>query len=351
MSDSPLDGGTGWPTSAYTLVPRPAVTPAETPSHGPMAAPRSPSATSPEPRTEAEPGSQAEPGSEAGPGSDAGPRSKTESVTEASAGDPTAPARRTGGPERHSTTGGGAPETEPAGDAGSPPDAGDGRRRTLAVVGTLVAVLGVALIVSVIVLANRRSAGADDPDDRVSTQAPAVAGPTGGAEASGAPAGSTGANGSAGALPNGSVAADPSANPAIPMVPGGGTTDVLRSGTVRLTVIAGRPDETFDLDTGTKEAPNTDIAAAAVGLNATNGARFAPWTQPDPPSAAGCAAMPDPLWSTSVVLAAVLPGTTVCVKTSEQRPASFVTRTGDAITDGQLYTTYLEFTVWKKVGD
>ena len=56
-------------------------------------------------------------------------------------------------------------------------------------------------------------------------------------------------------------------------------------------------------------------------------------------------------WTDRVLLTALLPTAKVCVRTGEQRFGWFSPRSGDAVISGQLYTTYLDFTVWKKTGD
>jgi hypothetical protein len=248
MSDSPLDGGSGWPTSAYSIVPRPA--------------------------------------SQAG------------------------------------TNGATAEDSSPPAHSGaSGPFLGPNRRPSaVALLGALV----LALVIAVAVTFALRSAG----NSATSYQSAQPSGPSEG---------------------TGSSAAQ-SATPGSPG-PESATTDPLRSGTVRLAVIAGQPDEAFDLDSGAKEGANPDVSAGAPGLAPMNGTRFAPWAQVETPTLAGCAAAPEVQWSSSVLVAALLPGLITCVRTSEGRLAYFTARPSYAITEGQLYTTYLDFTVWRKSGD
>jgi hypothetical protein len=299
MSDSPLDGGSGWPTSAYAIVPRQATPQSQT--------------TAPEP---------------------------TQNGTNQHA------AQQLGQQVRHETTEDAG--TEPVGDPRH-------RRRRIAVL-----VIGlIVLIVAAIggILATRGSGG-DTEDPAGETRAvtgPAAPATTAAGTAVTATA-TAGASGSAGAsldasgspVPGGSGTPDPSAV-ATSAVPLGTVTDVLRAGTVRMTVLAGQPDETFDFDAGAKQATGADVAAGAIGLTALGGAAFAPVLQA--PTPAACAAVPAAQWNERVLLAALLPTAKVCVRTGEQRFGWFSPRSGDAVISGQLYTTYLDFTVWKKAGD
>jgi hypothetical protein len=228
------------------------------------------------------------------------------------------------------------------------------RGRTLAVIGALVVVLAIAIaIVFALRSAAGRAAGTDNAAGAVADAASTPSDPIAEPGAGTAPTTGTSNDGATSAGPGGSAAPTLAAS-GQPGNPEAGDTGVLRSGTVRLTVVAGQTEEAFDLDTGTKadpSAPGSDISAAAVGLTATNGARFAAWTQAGSPNATGCAATPEARWSTTVPVEALLPGANTCVRTSEGRLASFTTRPGPAVTDGRLYTTYLDFTVWKKLGD
>jgi len=279
MSDSPLDGGSGWPTSAYALVPRQPAAPRkerEEPKPEPVAALPVPSHAAPQSRT--------------------------------------------------------------------------GRVIAL-VVGLIV------LIVAIVggVLATRHSSG-DQPVPRAG-QPQGITTPTL------PPGAAPGLTGSAGATTSidangspvvGASGPDPGLSPdpgavVISPLPEGSPTDVLRAGTVRLAYLVGRPDDAFDLDTGVKQAAGADMAAAATGIKAVNGAQLAPWTGLSNPTQADCSSVVQ--WTDQVLLTALIPGARVCVRTSGQRFAWFTPRGGDALVSGAIYTTYLDFTVWKKPGE
>lgn len=293
MSDSPLDGGSGWPTSAYAIVPR-----------------------------QATPQSQAQP-----------------TAQNAAQSDPEHPAQQ--GPVRHETTQ--HAEVEP------PREAPHRRRRIAALVIGLI-----VLIVAAIggVLATRGSGGGtgEPAGETRAVTAPVVPATTGGATsgAGSSTAASPSLDASGSPVPGGSGTPDPSAV-VTSTVPQSAVTDVLRSGTVRMTVLAGQPDESFDFDAGTKQAAGADVAAGALGLTALGGAAFAPVLQA--PTLAACSAVPAAQWSDRVLLSALLPTAKVCVRTGEQRFGWFTPHSGDAVISGQLYTTYLDFAVWKKTGD
>ncbi|MFG2044338.1 hypothetical protein [Dactylosporangium sp. NPDC048998] len=280
MSDSPLDGGSGWPTSAYAIVPRQPAAPAE------EAAPAPAPAEEPEPATQ--------------------------------------PLRK-------------------------------GR----------IAVLLVGLVVLVIavaggVLATRDDSTKDGTDATAATTdattgepvvpvaertAGSSGGAGGGAGGASATAGTTadpsGPASGAAAGPSAGVSAPPAAPPA---------TGILRTGTAQLAVLAGQPDEAYDFDSGTKQTAGADVTAGAIGLSAANGARFAVLLTADTPSLAACSAVPAAQWTGQVVLASLLPGSKVCVRTSEDRYAWFMTRAGELVT-GALYSANLDFIVYKKAGD
>ncbi|MET7399861.1 hypothetical protein ABZS66_40895 [Dactylosporangium sp. NPDC005572] len=279
MSDSPLDGGTGWPTSAYAIVPRqPAAPQAE----------RLPRAAGPHEAAPAEPEER---------------------------------------PRR-------------------------GRIITLVIVG--VVVLAIAIAGGVLATRDTSSSRSGTPA-AVTTPTPddptaAATDPSADASPSGSASGSTNpsAGGSALPTPSGSLA-PPGAIVVESPIPAG-ATDVLRVGTVRLSALLGQPGETFDLDTGTATPTGADVTAAAVGLNAGAGAMLGVWTAPEPPTLAGCSGT-TVQWSKQVLLAALVPGARVCVQTTEGRYGWFTPRGGDVIVSGALYTTYLDFTVYKKTGD
>ncbi len=304
MSDSPLDGGSGWPTSAYAIVPRQATPQTQQSQPSPSA--------QPQPSQSQTPQSQAQQGA-------------------------------TQRPVRHETTE--HAEADPPGDDRA-------RRRRIAVLVIALIVLLVAAVGGV--LATRGSGGGSGEPARDSRAVTGPVVPPITAEATTTTGGSPGTSAgpsldaSGSPVPGGSGTPDPSAV-VTSAVPQGTGTDVLRSGTVRLTVLAGQPDEAFDLDTGTKQATGADVAAGALGLAAVGGAAFAPVLQA--PTLAGCSAVPAAQWSERVLLSALLPTAKVCVRTGEQRFGWFTPRSGDAVISGQLYTTYLDFTVWKKAGD
>lgn len=303
MSDSPLDGGSGWPTSAYAIVPRQATpqTPAQAPAQTPA---QTPAQSMARPTVPAQPKAA---GAQAGP------------------------------------------EIAARAEAGPPQAEGPSRRWRI-----IVLIIGlIVLVVAAVggVLATRKSGGPAGEARAVTTPglettAAATTAPAGAATA--IASGSPGLGASGSPVPGLSGSPDPSAVVTSPAPPGA-ITDVLRAGTVRLTVLAGQPDETFDFDSGAKQAGGADVAAGALGLTAEGSAAFAP--VPQAPTLAICSAVPAAQWSDRVVLTALLPGAKVCLRTGDQRFGWFSPRSGDAVISGQLYTTYLDFTVWKKTGD
>ena len=305
MSDSPLDGGSGWPTSAYAIVPR-------------QATPQSQPQSNPPQNTAAQHPAQGQSAARQVP-------------------------QQSGQQVRHETTE--HAEVEP------PRDPRHRRRRIAALV------IGLIVLVVAVVGGVLATLGAGGGTEEPTGETRAVTGPVVPANtAAGTAAGTTGASGSASPgrdaggspVPGGSGTPDPSAV-LTSAVPQGTVTDVLRAGTVRMTVLAGQPDETFDFDGGAKQAAGADVAAGALGLTALGGAAFAPVLQA--PTLAACSAVPAAQWNERVLLAALLPTAKVCVRTGEQRFGWFSPRSGDAVISGQLYTTYLDFTVWKKTGD
>ncbi|MEV0128272.1 hypothetical protein AB0H83_07360 [Dactylosporangium sp. NPDC050688] len=290
MSDSPLDGGSGWPTSAYAIVPRQAT-----------------------PQTQQVP---------------AQPSANT--TAQQPAVDP-------------------APHVPPQPPHTAAPEAAEAphRRRRLAalVIGLIV------VIVAVVggVLATRDAGGTgESPGGNRAVTGPVV--PTGAASVTTAAgvAGGPSADASGSPVPGTSGTPDPSSVASSPASQAP-VTDVLRAGTVRLAVLAGQSDETFDFDSGIKQAAGADVAAGTLGLTAVGGAAFAPILQE--PTPAGCGAIPAAQWSDRILLSALLPTAKVCVRTGEQRFGWFSPRSGEAVVGGQLYATYLDFTVWKKTGD
>jgi hypothetical protein len=287
MSDSPLDGGSGWPTSAYAIVPRQPAPPQE------------------------------------------------ESVPKP-------------GPEPSSK-----PSAEPSPEPEAPPASRRGR----------LALVLVGLVVLIVVAVGGVLAARGDtaePDNgavdaaAITTRPGAIAQPaaTTGEPALPAASQTGGATGSAGASSGASevpavstgvtsAAAPPAAAP---------STAVLRAGTAQLAVLAGRPDEAYDFDSGTEQTAGADATAGALGLSAANGARFAVLPGDDTPSQAACSAVPAAQWTGQVVLASLLPGAKVCVRTSEDRYAWFMTRAGEPV-GGALYSANLDFIVYKKAGD
>ncbi|MEV8515627.1 hypothetical protein [Dactylosporangium sp. NPDC051484] len=281
MSDSPLDGGSGWPTSAYAVVPRQPAAPVE------EAAPAPPPAHEPE-----------------------------------------AVARTS-------------------------------RKGRIAVL--LVGLVVLVIAVAGGVLATRddsakdgtgaatQSEGATTGKSAVPVTDPAAM-PSGSAEGGGV--GGASATAGTSAEPSGSAsgaATGPSAGastpPAAPLA-----TGVLRAGTAQLAVLAGRPDEAYDFDSGSKRAAGADVTAGVIGLSAVNGARFAVLLTADTPSLSTCSAVPAGQWTGQVVLASLLPNSKVCVRTSEDRYAWFMTRAGEAV-NGAVYSANLDFIVYKKAGE
>jgi hypothetical protein len=292
MSDSPLDGGSGWPTSAYAIVPRQ------------PAAPRQ----------------------ETAPGPDT------------------------------------VPDKRPPADESEPLPEPLKKGRIIALIVGLI-VLVIAAVGGVLAT---RGTSATDGVDSTSVTAPATDAPAGlqadpspsvtvsaGADASSGAGATSSAGASAGAsgspVPGLSGTPDPAV--LISPLPEGTVTEILHSGTVRLAVLLGQPDDVFDFDAGLRQSAGADIAAGAIGLSAGNGAQFAVLTTADTPSLAACSAVPAAQWTGQVLLAALVPGAKVCVRTSDQRFAWFTPRGGDALVSGALYTTYLDFIVYKKSGD
>jgi hypothetical protein len=280
MSDSPLDGGSGWPTSAYAIVPR---------------QPTSPAAEAAPPAEPAEADAAEQP-----------------DVSEA--------------PEQRSRAG----------------------RISALVIGVIV------LIIAAVggVLATRDKTGSGTTATGATTQAPA---PTTGAPAvaAGNPSTSTAGSADASAAGSAGTSAGPSASggaegsaSASGAVPSGEattttpaiTSSILRSGTAQLVVLAGQPDEAYDFDSAAKQAAGADATAGAVLATV------------DTPSLAACSAIPAERWMGQITLAGVLPGSKVCVRTSEQRYAWFMTRAGEPVA-GALLTANLDFVVYKKSGD
>ncbi|MFI5912795.1 hypothetical protein [Dactylosporangium sp. NPDC051541] len=293
MSDSPLDGGSGWPTSAYAIVPRQPAAPKE---EEPPAPPQEPPV---EPPVDQEP----EP--------------------------PAQPSRK--------------------------------GRIGLLVIGLLV------LIVAAVggVLATRQNTANDQTDAAVASDpaqlvpdagATTTTGPT--ADPSGTASGSAGGVG-AGSGTVGSTAPSASAGSATSAAPGSSATTVpaappstgiLRAGTAQFVILAGQADDAFDFDSGTKQVAGADATAGAIGITAANGAKFAVLLTNDTPSLAACTAVPESRWVSQVVVGSLVPGAKVCVRTSENRYAWFITRTGELVT-GALYTSNLDYIVYKKTGD
>jgi hypothetical protein len=229
MSDSPLDGGSGWPTSAYMIVPR----------------------------------------------------------------QPAAPAQESTAEE---------PEEAPQELATIVEPSKKGR----------IAALVVGIIVLIIAAVGGVLATRDTSSPGKSGQPETITSPTVDATTAGPSADpSVDASGSAvpylGGSAAGSTTPDPSGSPdpgAVVLSPLPENTVILHAGTVWIALLVGRPDDMFDLDAGVKQTAGADISAGALGLTATNGAYFAPWTAVEFPSLAGCSAVPAAQWTTQILLAA-----------------------------------------------
>jgi hypothetical protein len=279
MSDSPLDGGSGWPTSAYAIIRRP---------EGYL------SANGPQPAS-------------------------TKNVAEATVDElpqkelpkkvPRQTSRRA---ENHSDQ-----ET-----SGRTTHAGPRTPRGLAIAGALVVLVALALVVFFAVRAN----GTD-------TQQPVSSTPT--------------------RTANVDNVVEPESSTAVWFAPEVKAGEVLRAGSVRLSIGPDNADESFDFDSGMKGAgeQQPDLHAVTQGLWATHGAHLAVWTQTGSPTAAGCRALPSAEWTSVLAVEPGLTGPTVCVQTSEGRVASFVARPITIGPGGSVQTVYLDFTVWKKAGD
>ena len=294
MSDSPLDGGSGWPTSAYAIVPR---------------QPAGPSA----------------------------------SGASGAAGVPPQP-----------------PDAPPAEEPQPVPPASRRSRIAVLVIGLIVLVI--AAVGGVLATRNdsdSAKAGIDatattTPAPDATTGEPVVAvgdpssgasGRTGAGAGAGAPVSGAAASGSA---PASSALASGSAGATVPAAPP--STAILRTGTAQLAVLAGQSDDAYDFDSGLKQAAGADATAGALGLSAANGAKFAVLLGGDTPSLAACSAVPESRWTGQVLLAGLVPGSKVCMRTSEQRYAWFMTRAGQAI-NGALYSANLDYVVYKKSGE
>ncbi|GAA2370973.1 hypothetical protein GCM10010170_072230 [Dactylosporangium salmoneum] len=114
--------------------------------------------------------------------------------------------------------------------------------------------------------------------------------------------------------------------------------------------MAGQPDDAYDFDSGLKQVAGADATASVLGLSAANGAKFAVLLGGDTPSLATCTAVPETGWTRQIVLATLVPGSKVCVRTSEGRYAWFMTRPGEAV-PGALFSANLDYIVYKKTGD
>ncbi|WP_433078361.1 hypothetical protein ACQP1P_37145 [Dactylosporangium sp. CA-052675] len=280
MSDSPLDGGSGWPTSAYAIVPR---------QPGPPKAEE----------TAAEPASKPAPAPEPAPPPEAEPQ----------------PSRK-------------------------------GR------IGVLIIGLVVLVIAAVGgVLATRET----KPDNKNQTETVAAPGPTTEPalpvvvdSGSSRPSTATTASAQTSAGPSLAGSAGASAETTVPAAPP--STAILRAGTAQFVVLAGQPDDAYDFDSGIKQAAGADATAGAIGITAANGAKFALLLSADTPSLAACSALPEDRWVSQVVIGSLVPGARVCMRTSEGRYAWFMTRAGALVT-GALYTSNLDFVVYKKSGD
>ncbi|WP_426506025.1 hypothetical protein ACPPVO_49395 [Dactylosporangium sp. McL0621] len=278
MSDSPLDGGSGWPTSAYSIVPR------------------QPTPAREEPRPAPEPMPAPEPSPEPSP-------------------EPERPARK-------------------------------GRIGVL-IIGIIVLVIAA---VGGVLATREKSSGNDERTDAATatateTTAPAL--PVVVETASATPSGATRSAG-AGAAPSAGAGAANSAPASAPAV--APSTGILRTGTAQFVVLAGQPDDAYDFDSATKQAAGADATAGAIGMTAANGAKFAVLLTDDTPSLAVCSAVPADRWVGQVVIGSLVPGARVCMRTSENRYAWFMTRAGELVT-GALYTSNLDFVVYKKSGD
>jgi hypothetical protein len=263
MLDTPLDGGSGWSTGSYAIVPRPASVPASAPDQA------------------------------------------------------TAPVSGTNRSVRLETPAPPPPE--------APEDEGRTTRR-LAIAGLVLLILALAAGLYAIWPAAQTE-------------------PTAGEQQLGAP-GATAQLGTPEATAT--TAAPTPTGPSVIVTPSL-AAGLHRSGTVRMGVVAGRDEPGFDLDAGSaiaNSAPDADVVAGAVGLKAANSAKFAAWAQPGEPTVEGCAALPEDRWTTSIVLAALLPNISTCVRTSAGRSGAFVVRQPQALVDGFVYSVYLDYTVW-----
>jgi hypothetical protein len=313
MSDSPLDGGSGWPTSAYAIIRRPE---GYLSANGSSPATTKPASTKPATTKPATTQNGAEPPVDEHPKIGL-PRQASRHLG------------RAGNRGGHETTEG-ATRAEPT-------DGAVARTpRGLAIAGALVVLVALALVVFFAVRANRTD-----------TQQPVSSAPT--------------------RTANLDTVAEPESSSAVSFAPEATTTamttttatsvagDVLRAGSVRLSIGPDRADESFDFDSGIKGASageqQPDLHALTQGLWAAHGAHVALWTQPGSPTAAGCRALPSADWTSVITVEPGLNGPTVCVQTSEGRVASFVARPIDIGPDGGVQTVYLDFTVWKKAGD
>jgi hypothetical protein len=316
MSDAALDGGSGWPTAAYALVKRPDGT-AEQPQPPERMAELPQRSDSParEPHRAAEQPHRAP--------------QRTASMAEKRAQQPEIPAQQ----NRR------AKQPDPA-----EKDHHTNRRRVLSIAGGLVLIL--AVVIGVIIVTRAASTGAGTSaaaSPRVETT------PTDAPTTTASAPTTADAPTSAPTTPATTAAPESSAQPLTTTETGG----VVRSGTVRLASITGRPAEAFDLDSGTKADANgfgagqqPDVVAGATGLAAGGNAQFALWAGAGEPTSAGCAALPAAQWSPVTVVMPLALGPALCVRTSEGRLAGVIPRIARVGLQGELYTTLVDFTVW-----
>lgn len=403
MSDAPLDGGSGWPTSAYAIVQRPDPSKGATPAQErPTQAAASPEAPSPSSAPPAQRNRRAarQPRHASDPKRDTQPDHSGEPQQNHAAGDPPrsvgqlkpaygVPPETSDWP-RHAN--GGSPHTNgrlPHAGSGSTPANGRSPLATSAGASPLAGSAGVSprpphvngrspqlgaahepapprhqrwvfsgaaaillavAVVAGIVVATRAAA----PD----TGTAAVTGPKGVAattQAGGRPDNlAAGPTSTASVAPSASTVGAAGAAGASPAASGSAATDVLHAGTVRLSSILGRPAEAFDLDSGTKAEEDgfgagqrPDVLAGAKGLAADSSAQFAVWSLPGAPTAAGCAAIPATLWSPVMVVTPLALGPVLCVRTDQGRLAAITPRVAPAGGEAALYTTLVDFTVWR----
>ncbi|GIJ74206.1 hypothetical protein [Virgisporangium ochraceum] len=204
------------------------------------------------------------------------------------------------------------------------------------VMGLLLLMVTAISIIAIKAVGNDSGPGdntADPRDEQTNQQAnqvpPATGGATGGTPPASQPAGT------------------PSANSA-PAV--NSTNAVYLNGKLKMQYY----DSGIDLDTaktsglGTNEKYDFDVTE--TGLTAVNRAQAGTGAAAGAPTPAGCTAA-SVKWGTTAHISVLLPGATICVKTSDDRLGALTVANLDKSDDGQMRTLEVDYVIWKKQGD